>query len=158
MKEIFVMTTYEQVRAVSDSFRSRMLVNFGTQPLTGQQLAEKLDISRSKIHYHLNELEKNGIIEIVRREEKNGIMQKFYQPVAKSYIVDDKLLDFFGGSDLLSKGSMTNTFRGDQETFEKFMKRVNDDFQKALGEYSTDDPHSSEYVLHVDWYKKDNNS
>ncbi|MBJ3791900.1 ArsR family transcriptional regulator, partial [Bacillus sp. OA1] len=45
----------------------------------------KFGISRAKIHYHLKELEKNSLIEIVYTEEKNGIIQKFYQSVARGF-------------------------------------------------------------------------
>ncbi|EEL70101.1 Transcriptional regulator, ArsR [Bacillus mycoides] len=62
-----------------------MMMRLCERPYTGQLLSEKFGISRAKIHYHLKELEKNGFIEIVYTEEKNGIVQKFYQSVAKGF-------------------------------------------------------------------------
>ncbi len=94
MQEIFFLTRIEQLKALSDPLRIKILSQLIEKPMTGQQLSETLNIPRSKIHYHLGELEKNGIIEIVCREEKKGIMQKFYRSVAKSIIPSDELMPF----------------------------------------------------------------
>ncbi|WP_236841093.1 helix-turn-helix domain-containing protein [Brevibacillus formosus] len=52
---------------------------------TGKQLAT---LSPSKVHYHLKELESHGFVEVVRTEEKNGIVQKFYwkRPVMEEHL------------------------------------------------------------------------
>ena len=85
MKPVLTLTTYSQLKALSDPLRSEMMIRLCERPYTGQLLSEKFGISRAKIHYHLKELEKNGLIEIVYTEEKNGIVQKFYQSVAKGF-------------------------------------------------------------------------
>lgn len=86
------LTTYEQLRAISDPLRSKILMKLLEKPFTGQQLSEQFQLSRAKIHYHLKELEKNGLIKIVKREEKNGIIQKFYQSVARGFTPSLELL------------------------------------------------------------------
>ncbi|MBG9838716.1 MULTISPECIES: ArsR/SmtB family transcription factor [Bacillus cereus group] len=85
MKPVLTLTTYSQLKALSDPLRAEMMIRLCERPYTGQLLSEKFGISRAKIHYHLKELEKNGLIEIVYTEEKNGIIQKFYQSVAKGF-------------------------------------------------------------------------
>lgn len=90
----FVIEEYEQLKAISDPFRAKILSHLIEKPYTGQQLAQLLELSRSKIHYHLNELEKNGLIRIVRTEVKNGIVQKFYRSVARSFAPGDRLLPY----------------------------------------------------------------
>ncbi|MGG0208722.1 ArsR/SmtB family transcription factor [Bacillus mycoides] len=85
MKPVLTLTTYSQLKALSDPLRAEMMIRLCERPYTGQLLSEKFGISRAKIHYHLKELEKNGLIEIVYTEEKNGIVQKFYQSVAKGF-------------------------------------------------------------------------
>ena len=77
MKPVLTLTTYSQLKALSDPLRSEMMIRLCERPYTGQLLSEKFGISRAKIHYHLKELEKNGLIEIVYTEEKNGIVQSF---------------------------------------------------------------------------------
>ncbi|QKY70532.1 helix-turn-helix domain-containing protein [Lentibacillus sp. CBA3610] len=54
-----------------------------TVPKTGKMLAVKLDLPASKMRYHLTALEKAGLVEIERTEVINGIVQKFYRPIAK---------------------------------------------------------------------------
>ncbi len=85
LKPVLTLTTYSQLKALSDPLRAEMMIRLCERPYTGQLLSEKFGISRAKIHYHLKELEKNGLIEIVYTEEKNGIIQKFYQSVAKGF-------------------------------------------------------------------------
>ena len=86
MKEIHYIETIEELKVISDSFRVEIVVNLGTTPQSGQELAEKMHVSRSKVHYHLKELEKHGFIEVVKQEVVNGIIQKFYLPVAKAFV------------------------------------------------------------------------
>lgn len=92
MKAMLTLNRYEQLKAMSDPLRAEMMMRLIERPYTGQQLAELLNISRAKIHYHLKELAKNDLIEIVRKEEKNGIVQKFYQSVASGFVPATNLL------------------------------------------------------------------
>jgi DNA-binding transcriptional ArsR family regulator len=92
LEPVFVIEEYEQLKAVSDPFRTKILSHLIEKAYTGQQLAQLLELARSKIHYHLNELEKNGFIRVVKTEVKNGIIQKFYRAVAWSFIPGDRLL------------------------------------------------------------------
>jgi DNA-binding transcriptional ArsR family regulator len=94
LKPILTLTTYSQLKALSDPLRAEMIMRLLENPYTGQQLSEHFQIPRGKIHYHLKELEKNGLIEIVRTEEKNGIIQKFYQSVARGFTPSAELLPF----------------------------------------------------------------
>ncbi len=80
LKPVLTLTTYSQLKALSDPLRAEMMIRLCERPYTGQLLSEKFGISRAKIHYHLKELEKNGII------------QKFYQSVAKSFTPATDLL------------------------------------------------------------------
>src|SRR5690606_2622941 len=43
-------------------------------------------------HYHLRELEKCGLVVVERTEEKNGIVQKFYRPIARRLYVKSDLI------------------------------------------------------------------
>lgn len=89
---VFIIEEYEQLKAVSDPFRTRILGHLIEKAYTGQQLAQLLELARSKIHYHLAELERTGFIRVVKTEVKNGIIQKFYRAVAWSFVPGDRLL------------------------------------------------------------------
>lgn len=92
MLPMMTLTDHSQLKALSDPLRAKMMIRLLEKPYTGQQLSEVFDLSRSKIHYHLKELEKNKLIKVVRREEKNGIIQKFYQSVARGFTPSAELL------------------------------------------------------------------
>jgi DNA-binding transcriptional ArsR family regulator len=92
MKQMLTLTKHSQLKALSDPLRAEMMMRLLEKPYTGQQLSEYFNLSRAKIHYHLKELEKNQLISIVKKEEKNGIIQKFYQSVARGFTPSAELL------------------------------------------------------------------
>lgn len=89
---VYKIKTHEQLKAIADPLRTKILMNLVKDSYTGQQLAELLDITRNNIYFHLKELEKHGIIHVVRKEEKNGIVQKYYRAIASRFIPEDHLL------------------------------------------------------------------
>lgn len=91
-KDVHVIESYDQLKALSDPLRIKILIYLIEKARTGQQIAQLLDISRPKVHYHLKELEKHGLIQLVRKEEKNGILQKYYKAIAKWFMPSDQLL------------------------------------------------------------------
>ncbi|TYP74904.1 ArsR/SmtB family transcription factor [Paenibacillus methanolicus] len=94
LDQYYMITNYDQLKALSDPFRVKILNMLIEGSYTGQQIAHSLEIPRAKIHYHLNELEKYGFIHVVHTEAKNGIIQKFYRSVAYSFRIADDLLPY----------------------------------------------------------------
>ncbi|MGG1663581.1 ArsR/SmtB family transcription factor [Brevibacillus sp. NRS-1366] len=93
-KSIFIIESYDQLKVISDPLRTKMLMHLVEKPYTGQQLSQLFELSRAKILYHLRELEKHGIIQLVRKEEKGGNILKYYQAVARGFIPADHLLTY----------------------------------------------------------------
>lgn len=93
-KPILIIETYDQLKAISDPLRTKMLIYLVEQPHTGHMLANELNLSRAKILYHLRELEKHGIIKLVKKEERGGNILKYYQAVARGFIPSDHLLSY----------------------------------------------------------------
>ena len=122
MKKLLVIENLAQLKSVSDPFRIELLTMLGEKPKTGQNLADELDIPRAKIHYHLNELMKNGIIHVVKTEEKNSIIQKFYEPVAKKVVPNIDLLKYV--PDEKKKDSMSYNLRIKEEDLSQFKKEL----------------------------------
>ncbi|SMF74375.1 transcriptional regulator, ArsR family [Paenibacillus uliginis N3/975] len=89
---VYKIKTHEQLKAIADPLRTKILMNLVKNEYTGQQLAEMLGITRNNIYFHLKELEKHNVIQVVRKEEKNGIVQKYYRAVASRFIPDEHLL------------------------------------------------------------------
>lgn len=94
-QSISMIDSYEQLKAISDPLRTKMMSYLIDKPYTGHQLAKILDLSRAKILYHLRELEKHGFIELVKKEEKGGNLLKYYQAIARGFIPAEHLLNTF---------------------------------------------------------------
>ncbi|MFP3389825.1 ArsR/SmtB family transcription factor [Brevibacillus sp. SIMBA_040] len=111
MKRYLVVETLDQLKAVSDSLRMQIITMLVKEEYTGKQLATHLSLSASKVHYHLKELENHGFVHVVRTEEKNGIVQKFYRAVAYDFKVSDDLLPSLREDTMLLQESMLNHLR-----------------------------------------------
>ncbi|MBF4501921.1 helix-turn-helix transcriptional regulator [Savagea sp. SN6] len=127
MKDIFYIENIDDLKVISDPFRIEILVSLGTIPQSGQELAEKMNVSRSKVHYHLKELEKHGFIEVVKQNIVNGIVQKFYLPVAKVFVPDINIFSdvFFNEfKEILIKKEKISSFKKDiYDVIEKYSEK-----------------------------------
>ena len=89
--EQYEIDSVEQLRAIADILRLRIIGLLHDHPMTVTQLGEVLSIAPAKVHYHVRELEKVGLVQLVEKREKGGILEKYYQPVAKDISVSKKL-------------------------------------------------------------------
>ncbi len=93
-KPYLIIESLDQLKAVSDPFRTKLLSLLLEHSYTGQQLSKLLEVPRSKVHYALGELEKYGFVQIIKTEEKGGVLQKYYKSTAKGYIPSEKVLPY----------------------------------------------------------------
>jgi len=91
MKERYEIEKVEQLRAIADLLRLRIIEALGKRAMTVTQLGEELGMAPAKIHYHVRELERVGLLKLVETREKGGILEKYYQPVAHEISVDKAL-------------------------------------------------------------------
>lgn len=87
----FVIQDVETLRAISDPLRIRLL-ELMAQPQTVKEIATQLGVGKTKLYYHLNLLEKHGIIRVVRTRVVSGIIEKSYQVTAFSFRPAKELL------------------------------------------------------------------
>ena len=92
MKERYEIENIEQLRAIADLLRLRIIEALGKHAMTVTQLGEELGMAPAKVHYHVRELERVGLLKLVETREKGGILEKYYQPVAHEIGVDKALL------------------------------------------------------------------
>lgn len=87
MKDKKVLTTLEEVKAISDPFRYRILNTLTDMdgPATVKQIADKMKEVPAKVHYHVKKLEKVEIVKLVFTKEINGIIAKYYEPLATDF-------------------------------------------------------------------------
>jgi predicted transcriptional regulator len=89
MRKEKILSTLEEIKVISDPFRFKILVLFNddSAALTVKQMSVKLNEVPSKVHYHVKELERIGILEIVETKEKGGVVEKYYLPTAEVFRV-----------------------------------------------------------------------
>ncbi|HEY7346753.1 MAG TPA: helix-turn-helix domain-containing protein [Ktedonobacterales bacterium] len=131
MRETYNLETLEQLRAVADELRLRILEQLKRQPMTVTQLAGVLGEVPAKLHYHVHELEKVGLLKLVETREKGGILEKYYRAVAKNINAPGTL--FQGVSPHEAVATLT-------EVIQPLFQGVIRAFQQMLSAQAWDDP------------------
>lgn len=62
------------------------------EPASAAGLARKLDVPRQKVNYHLRELEKQGLVELVEERKRGNCVERIVRATAKSYVVSAEVL------------------------------------------------------------------
>jgi len=93
MKDIYTITDLEQVRLLADPLRLQILEHFCQEPRTTKQVAELLGEKPTKLYYHVEGLERVGLIKLVETRKKRGTLEKYYEGVAKQIRVDQSIFE-----------------------------------------------------------------
>ena len=118
MLESYEIENIEQLRAIADMLRLRIFEILQVKPMTVTQLGEELGEAPSKMHYHVRELEKVGLLRLVETREKGGILEKYYQPIAREISVEKSLLSAPPAEALSMTGALLNQIKdGFQQAF-----------------------------------------
>ncbi|WP_326837749.1 helix-turn-helix domain-containing protein [Amycolatopsis rhabdoformis] len=75
--------TTEQLRAVSNLVRHRVLAVLRDGPATITQIATRLDLAKGSSSYHVRVLERAGLIHVVRTNKVRGVIERYYGMVAR---------------------------------------------------------------------------
>lgn len=84
MKEFFDVTDPEALKSLAIPERVKILELFeDLEPRTAKQIATELGENAARLHYHVKELVRVGLLEQVDTRVKGSIVEKYYEPVAK---------------------------------------------------------------------------
>jgi len=89
--ETFLLDRPEQLRAIADPLRMRIIDRLVHKPMTLTQLGGELDQTTAKMHYHVHELERAGLVKLVEKRERGGVLEKYYRAVAKNFLASNLL-------------------------------------------------------------------
>jgi len=112
-----VIGTTAALRAVSDDQRQRILNLLVGAPLGAAEIASRLRVASTRVYYHLNLLEKNGLIRVVEERPAGRRVERIYRAVARWFRVDPRLI---GGG------------KGVARARRAILAQAMDDFRKAL--------------------------
>jgi len=71
----------------------RILFLLAKKPGYPREIASKLNVHEQKVYYHIRNLEKAGVIKVVRKEERGGAITKFYALTKPSFFMRFKELE-----------------------------------------------------------------
>jgi DNA-binding transcriptional ArsR family regulator len=81
------VTDLEQIRALADPLRLRILGELAGVPRTTKQVAESLGEKPTKLYHHVEALERVGLIRLTGTRPNRGTVEKYYQAVAAQFQV-----------------------------------------------------------------------
>jgi DNA-binding transcriptional ArsR family regulator len=79
------LTTAQQVKAIADPLRARILGIIQHQPATAKQLADRLGVAPGSAGHHLQILENAGLAQVVAHRLVHGIVAKYYTRTARIF-------------------------------------------------------------------------
>lgn len=68
------------------------LLNELAEPASATDLAKRTGEKRQRINYHLRELEKAGLVELVEERKKGNCVERIVQATARAYLVSPEVL------------------------------------------------------------------
>lgn len=79
-----------QIKALSSEVALKIMFLLAAKPLYAMEIARELKIEEQIIYYHIHNLQKAGLIKILKKEEKQGATAKFYSVAKPSFIIKFK--------------------------------------------------------------------
>jgi DNA-binding Lrp family transcriptional regulator len=89
--EELIIRDVETMKVIADGLRLK-LVKAMQQPITDKAIAAELNMPPSKLYYHVNMMEKHGLIRVVGVNLESGIVEKQYQVTARRFMVQNPIL------------------------------------------------------------------
>ena len=77
--------------ATLDPLRAQLLAELA-EPGSASTLAARVGQPRQKVNYHLRELERHGLIELVEQRRKGNMTERVLQATASSYVISPAAL------------------------------------------------------------------
>ncbi|MFF4364849.1 ArsR/SmtB family transcription factor [Streptomyces sp. NPDC001594] len=89
LPETFHVTTDEQLRAVSNLTRHRIMAVLRFEPATITQIAARVGLAKGSSSYHVRLLERAGLVKVVRTRKVRGVNERYYAMAARSILLPD---------------------------------------------------------------------
>ncbi|HLD86704.1 MAG TPA: helix-turn-helix domain-containing protein, partial [Candidatus Nanoarchaeia archaeon] len=83
----------DDIGAISSELSQKIVGALAKEPLYPAELAKRLKVHEQKVYYHIRNLEKAGVIEIVKKETKQGAVANYYGATSPAYVVRFKEME-----------------------------------------------------------------
>jgi DNA-binding transcriptional ArsR family regulator len=91
MFEVAVIDDPAAAEVTLDPVRNRILAELA-EPASATALAAKVGQPRQKVNYHLRELERHGLVELVEERRKGNMTERVMRATALSYVISPAVL------------------------------------------------------------------
>ncbi|QWF80527.1 ArsR/SmtB family transcription factor [Amycolatopsis sp. CA-230715] len=91
MLDVAVIDNPAAAETTLDPMRARLLAELA-EPASATMLAARVGLARQKINYHLRELERHGLIELVEERKKGNVTERLMRATARSYVISPAVL------------------------------------------------------------------
>ncbi|MEV6581942.1 winged helix-turn-helix domain-containing protein [Streptomyces sp. NPDC051582] len=105
LPESLHLTTDEQLRAVSNLTRHRIMAVLRFEPATITQIAERVGLAKGSSSYHVRLLERAGLVKVVRTRKVRGVTERYYAMAARALVLPDT---GDGGPDVLMRHAVAD--------------------------------------------------
>ncbi|WP_347238120.1 helix-turn-helix domain-containing protein, partial [Dietzia sp. DQ11-38-2] len=86
MQDIGVIDSAEAATAALAPMRTRLLAELA-EPGSATTLAARLGVPRQKLNYHLRQLEKHGLVELVEERRRGNVTERILRASSSSFVV-----------------------------------------------------------------------
>lgn len=91
MLDVAVIEDPAAAEVTLDPMRARLLAELA-EPGSATMLAARVGLPRQKVNYHLRELERHGLIELVEERRKGNVTERVMRATAASYVISPTVL------------------------------------------------------------------
>jgi DNA-binding transcriptional ArsR family regulator len=91
MLDVAVIDDPAAAEVTLDPIRTRLLAEL-VEPGSATMLAARVGLPRQKVNYHLRELERHGLIELVEERRKGNVTERVMRATAASYVISPAVL------------------------------------------------------------------
>ena len=96
--DVLVVQEPEQLRALGDDLRTRIVVLLRENAHSITELAESLGLPKGTVGHHVKVLEKAGLVRVVRTRQVRALTERYYGRTARLFLF--KSTDDAGGEDV----------------------------------------------------------
>ena len=87
IKEIMVLEDPHAIKLLFTPKYAEIIGMIGEKELSVSDIARRLDVNSGSVHYHVKELEKHGLVKLVREEIAGGVVKKYYRKAARHFTI-----------------------------------------------------------------------
>lgn len=93
MTDIYMLRELDQIKAIADPLRLKILHVLSEKSMTTKQVGERLGENVNKLYHHVETLESVDLIKLTHTKRNRGTLEKYYKAVAKHFTLSPVLFE-----------------------------------------------------------------